>query len=175
MRRASRRGRSTGPPAAGPTVAVSGGMTKPTKSIVVATDFSEGSDEALEHAIELGKQSGAALDLLHVVEPPADGFPFGPAYTDGVAFAEFIQQELTRRAARVAAAGLACHTRFVEGSAAPEIVARAREVDARLIVVGTHGRRGLAHVLLGSVAERVVQHAGCPVLTVPFSAARKAA
>ena len=59
--------------------------------------------------------------------------------------------------------------------AAAEIVGRAREVGAGLIVVGTHGRRGLAHVLLGSVAERVVQHAGCPVLTVPFSGAQKAA
>jgi nucleotide-binding universal stress UspA family protein len=75
----------------------------------------------------------------------------------------------------VVAAGLACHTRSLEGRAAEEIVGRARELGAGLIVLGTHGRRGLAHMLLGSVAERVVQHAGCPVLTVPFSRAEKAA
>ena len=150
-------------------------MTNPTKTIVVATDFSEGSDEALKEAIDLAKQTGGALDLLHVVEPPSDGFPFGPAYTDGAAFVAFIEQELARRAARAALAGIACHTRFIEGNAAPEIVARAREVGAGLIVVGTHGRRGLAHMLLGSVAERVVHLAGCPVLTVPFSRSQKAA
>jgi nucleotide-binding universal stress UspA family protein len=150
-------------------------MTKATNTILVATDFSEGSDEALDRAVELSTQTGAAVDLLHVVEPPSDGFPFGPAYTDGVAFASYIDQELARRAARVAAAGIACHTRSVEGSAAVEIVARARDVGASLIVVGTHGRRGLAHMLLGSVAERVVQHARCPVLTVPFSRSEKAA
>jgi nucleotide-binding universal stress UspA family protein len=150
-------------------------MTKPTRTILVATDFSEGSDKALDHAIELGIQTKAKLDLLHVVEPPADGFPFGPAYTDGAAFAAYIEEELARRAARVLAAGLTCHTRSVEGGAATEIVARTREIGADLVVVGTHGRRGLAHVLLGSVAERVVQHAGCPVLTVPFSRSREAA
>jgi nucleotide-binding universal stress UspA family protein len=58
---------------------------------------------------------------------------------------------------------------MVEGSAATEIVQRARDLAADLIVIGTHGRRGLAHALLGSVAERVVQRAPCPVLTVPFS------
>jgi nucleotide-binding universal stress UspA family protein len=150
-------------------------MSQALQSILVATDFSEGSDEALDRAIELGRQTGATLDLLHVVEAPADGFPFGPAYTDGAAFAGYIEHELARRAARVAVAGLACHTLSVEGGAATEIVARARAIGAGLVVVGTHGRRGLAHILLGSVAERVVQHAGCPVLTVPFSRSRKAA
>ena len=85
-------------------------MTNPTKTILVATDFSQGSDEALEQAIDLAKQSGASLDILHVVEPPSDGFPFGPAYTDGLAFAAFIERELARRAARAAVAGVACHT-----------------------------------------------------------------
>jgi nucleotide-binding universal stress UspA family protein len=148
--------------------------TKP-KKILVATDFSDGSDEALDHAIDYGQRTGASLDLFHVVEVPADGgLPFGPAYfEDQSALIAFVEQELGKRADRVRAAGLACHTRMLEGHAAEEIVARAREIGADVVVVGTHGRRGLAHVLLGSVAERVVQRSGCPVLTVPFS--RKAA
>ena len=62
-------------------------------------------------------------------------------------------------------------TNFSDAVAA--ITQRGRDIDADLIVVGTHGRTGIAHAMLGSVAERVVRRAGCPVLTVPFS--RKAA
>jgi len=58
---------------------------------------------------------------------------------------------------------------MLEGTAAVEIVKRARNLSAGLVVVGTHGRTGLAHVLLGSVAEKIVRRSTCPVLTVPFS------
>jgi universal stress protein A len=81
----------------------------------------------------------------------------------------YIDLELSRRAERGVAAGLSCHTRMLEGSPATEIVQRAQEIGAGLIVIGTHGRRGLAHVMMGSVAERVVQRSVCPVLMVPFS------
>ena len=65
------------------------------------------------------------------------------------------------------AAGLRCETAMLVGRPDAEIVARATATGAELIVMGTHGRSGLAHALLGSVAERVVQHAPCPVLIVP--------
>jgi nucleotide-binding universal stress UspA family protein len=149
-------------------------MTSPVKQILVATDFSEASDEALNQAIELGKQAGASMEIVHVRELGSGGFPFGPLYpadTSGVI--AYSDLELARRRDRVVSAGLQCHYRCLEGSAANEIVHRAGETDADLIVIGTHGRHGLAHAMLGSVAERVVQHAGCPVLTVPFG--RKAA
>ena len=58
---------------------------------------------------------------------------------------------------------------MLEGTTHEEIVREARDSAADLIVIGTHGRRGLAHAMLGSVAERVVQRASCPVLSVPFS------
>jgi glycine betaine transporter len=144
-------------------------MTHSPKKILVAIDFSAGSDEALDHAIELAKQTGASLDVLHVLELGAAEIPFGlPGFDSGGLIAS-IDQELARRSERAAAAGLTCQTRMVEGGAATEIVQRGRDIGADLIVVGTHGRRGLAHALLGSVAERVVQHSPCPVLTVPFS------
>ncbi len=149
-------------------------MTSSLKRILVATDFSEGSDEAITQAIELGKQTDASLEIVYVRELGALDFPFGALYPeDAGSVIAYTDLELARRRDRVTSAGLQCHSRCLDGSPANEIVRRAGETNSDLIVIGTHGRRGLAHALLGSVAERVVQHAACPVLTVPF--ARKAA
>ena len=147
-------------------------MTSSPQTILVASDFSDGSDEALAYAIELGKRTGAALEILHVVEVGSEPFPFGLTYCteDRGSIIAYVDRALGRRADRARRAGLVCEARSVDGSAATEIVRRARAIGADLVVVGTHGRRGLAHALLGSVAERVVQHAACPVLTVPFAA-----
>ncbi|HVV48224.1 MAG TPA: universal stress protein [Polyangia bacterium] len=147
-------------------------MTAATKRILVATDFSEASDEAFGHALELAKLTGATLELVHVLElGDSSQFPYGLINYVGNpgALAAFVDRELAVRAERATAAGLRCYTRMLEGGASQEIVREAREARADFVVLGTHGRRGLAHALLGSVAERVVQHAGCPVLTVPFS------
>lgn len=149
-------------------------MTSSLKRILVATDFSQGSDEAISQAIELGRQTDASLEIVYVRELGDVDFPFGALYPeDAGGVIAYTDLELARRRDRVTSAGLQCHYRCLDGSPANEIVRRAGETKADLIVVGTHGRRGLAHALLGSVAERVVQHAGCPVLTVPF--AKKAA
>ena len=139
------------------------------KKVLVATDFSDGSDEALERAIEIAKPSRAAVELLHVLELVVE-FPFGTTYGDeyGALYAS-VDRELGRRADRVRSEGLSCETKIVEGSAAAEIAQRGREMAADLIVVGTHGRTGLAHVMMGSVAEHVVRRSVSPVLTVPFS------
>jgi len=144
--------------------------TRTPKKILVATDFSDGSDEALDQAIEMARPSGAAIEVLHVIEL-AEEFPFGTTYFDadyGMLYAS-IDRRLSERAERVRAAGLPCETKIIEGGAVPEITQRGRSIGADLIVVGTHGRTGLAHAMLGSVAERVVRRASCPVLTVPFS------
>ena len=148
--------------------------TKSPRKILVATDFSEGSDEAIERAIQIARPAGAAVEIIHVVEL-AEEFPFGTTYFDadyGALYAN-IDLQLSRRADRFRAAGLACETKIVEGAASTEIARRGRDIGADLIVVGTHGRTGLAHAMLGSVAERVVRRSSCPVLTVPYS--RKAA
>ena len=144
--------------------------TRTPKKILVATDFSTGSDEALDEAIEIGKPSGAEVEVLHVLEL-AEEFPFGMAYAGadyGMLYAS-IDKQLSERADRVTAGGLRCTTKIVEGAAVTEITQRGRDIGADLIVVGTHGRTGIAHAMLGSVAERVVRRASCPVLTVPFS------
>jgi len=138
--------------------------------ILVATDFSAGSDEALDKAIDLAKPAEADLEILHVLELGADTFPYGLSYYDDHAkVLAHIEAELAKRAALAAEAGVTATTKMLEGASASEIVQRARKIRADVIVVGTHGRKGVAHVLLGSVAERVVHRADCAVLAVPFS------
>jgi nucleotide-binding universal stress UspA family protein len=143
------------------------------KHILVAHDFSETAENALSYALGLAEKLGSRVTILHVFEPPAYAFPEGPTLT----------LELTvqiEKAAATALAGVAEHarrpgvetsTQLRQGSAWREIDAAAREGQADLIVIGTHGRRGLARALLGSVAEKVVRTAGCPVLTVHAPAA----
>jgi len=162
--------RATGLPgeAGGPLVATGRGMTMSAKRILVATDFSEGSDEALLRAIDLAKQTGASLEIVYVIELDVEQFPLG-LYDTHRDLGAYVDRELGRRAEIARRVGVVCHTSTAEGNAATEIVKRARDVEADVIVVGTHGRKGLVHVLLGSVAERVVHRATCPVLTVPFS------
>jgi len=144
-------------------------MNKLPKRILVATDFSEGSDAALESAIDLAAGSGAVLEILYVLELEVEQFPFALAPDDDrSALLSHINRELARRADLAAKEGVTCHTKSVDGNAAAEIVKHGHDIGADLIVVGTHGRRGLAHALLGSVAQRVVQRAARPVLTIPF-------
>jgi nucleotide-binding universal stress UspA family protein len=148
--------------------------TKTPRKVLVATDFSEGSDEAIDRAIEIAKPSTAEVEIMHVIQL-GEELPFGTIHFDAdyAAFYGNIDRQLSQRADRFRQAGLTCETKIVDGTAPTEIVARARAIGADLIVLGTHGRTGLAHAMLGSVAERVVRRASCPVLTVPYS--RKAA
>jgi nucleotide-binding universal stress UspA family protein len=139
------------------------------RRILVPTDFSAGSREAFATAIGLGLDTGARITLLHVSHVPAQIFPdmimpMGPELMHDVEHsADGLLEELC---ARARAAGVEADWQTSIGSTHEEICARAEELDADLIVIGTHGRTGLAHALLGSVAEKVVRKAPCPVLTV---------
>jgi nucleotide-binding universal stress UspA family protein len=148
---------------------------KQQKRIMVPVDFSEGGDGALAVAINLAKSVGATIDILHVLDLVFQDFPIGLGFYnfDQGGYFAYADLALAERADRVRAAGLGCQTHVLDGRPATEIVSKAKETGADLIVIGTHGRTGFAHAILGSVAERVVQHARCPVLTVPFE--RKAA
>ena len=123
--------------------------------ILVASDFSATSEAAIDCARELALRLGASLHLLHVVDDPAGAARRGDA-EQGLA------ARLTPEDRRV----LRATTDVLVGPVAPTIVEMASSRDADLIVMGTHGRSGLAHALIGSVAERVVRTADCPVLTV---------
>jgi universal stress protein A len=141
------------------------------KRILVPTDFTDPSHEALAAAVALAKMFGATVDLVHVavemvyaLPPPVDvlHMPIDLSPVLDRAAAGLAAEE-----ARLREAGVPCETATLVGRADSEIVTRAKETDANLIVMGTHGRSGLAHALLGSNAERVIQHAPCPVLIVP--------
>ena len=139
--------------------------------ILVPTDFSDPSNEALATAMAFATAFGGKLDLVHValavsyvLPPPLD---LAPLPFDMTKSLEQATVGLASEEARVRAAGLACETATLFGRPDTEIVTRATATKADLIVMGTHGRSGLAHALMGSVAERVVRHSPCPILIVP--------
>lgn len=113
-------------------------MTMSPTRILVGTDFSPGSDEALVRAIDLAKGTGATVELLYVLEPELEEFPFGLSYYGGHGdVIAHIDQALSESAGLVSAAGLACNSKMIQGVAATEIVKHARDIGADMVVVGT--------------------------------------
>ncbi len=143
--------------------------------ILSATDFSEDSGFALGFAEEIARRFTAEIILLHVdqaLAPVMMSPEMGPVMDIGamtrVAEEQRVaaQKELDKIVARMRDSGLKARSMLKVGSPFLEIVRVAQADGADLIVLGTHGRTGLAHVLMGSVAERVVRKAACPVLTI---------
>jgi nucleotide-binding universal stress UspA family protein len=136
-------------------------------------DFSDHARGALSHARELADSFGARLDVLHVFERPIHPEIYlggMPLETPEFSAVEGSLREALETFAREAP-GPAVETsvHVTEGRAIPGILDFARDADSDLIVIATHGLTGMAHVLLGSVAEKVVRRASCPVFTVkPF-------
>ncbi len=146
------------------------------RTIVVPHDFSEYAEAALNVALELTWALGAELHLLHVFQPPAyaygselyAGGSIHGLLDDHVALRRTSERRLADIAARYSEPTHPIRTHLVEGTAVAESIdAEATRLAADLIILGTHGRTGLAHLLLGSVAETTLRHAPCPVLTVP--------
>jgi nucleotide-binding universal stress UspA family protein len=140
--------------------------------VLVPTDFSASAEQALDYAIRLARTFNARLTVLHVIQPiPMGGVDMGVALPETYLqeVEEAAQGSMEEALARVTAAGLTAAQVVLYGVPFQEIVetAKARQVD--LIVMGTQGRTGLMHVLLGSVAERVVRLAPCSVLVVRAS------
>lgn len=140
-------------------------------TIVVATDFSEAADVALKYGQALARTFGATLHVLHVADDVYMRLG-GEAY---VAALPDLQRELEEDARKRLDALLVDNDPtplpvkkvvITSGAPARAIVEYANEANANLVIVGTHGRGGVAHLFVGSVAERVVRTAGCPVLTV---------
>lgn len=146
--------------------------------ILVPTDFSECSTAALEYAISLAKPLRADLILTHVIEP----FPY--AGVNGMAFINFEERLLPEARARLDKISqrpqgekLSVEMHLASGIPSREIINLAEREGADLIVLGTHGRTGINHLMAGSVAEKVVRLSPCPVLTVhsrPAVSKRKA-
>jgi nucleotide-binding universal stress UspA family protein len=142
------------------------------KKILVATDFSEPSEAAFAYGRELAQHFNAKLIVLHVADDlvtrtvGTDGFVFSdPTFLEDVEATAWKQTEALLSDEDRAALGARAAV-VVSNTPAPAIVDYAGHANVDLIVIGTHGRGAVAHLLMGSVAERVVRNAPCPVLTV---------
>lgn len=147
---------------------------KPFDKILTAIDFSESSDFAFEYALTLAKQFQSELTVLHVINEPVDLRGF---YVPHISF-EQLEKEIEDGAGKMmekfCQSRMGDFTNFkteiVTGIPYEEITRKAADTSASLIVLGTHGRTGLDHIIFGSTAERVVRSSSCPVLTIRMPA-----
>lgn len=147
------------------------GEHRPIRTILVPTDFSDDADLAIEaaHRLLSSLQEGARLVLVHAYNLPVEYTAYGPVPTSVHYLKDTgseAQEQLDRMVEKLSGKGLDVEAWAVEGYPPEVIVTEAERIGADLIAMGTHGRSGLAHLLLGSTAERVVQRAPCPVMTV---------
>ena len=141
------------------------------RRILAPSDFSDHSLPPVRYAAELADKFGAELVLLHVVQDlalvlPDAVMPTAVASPDIGAMVDAAQDGLTALVGKLGLARLNPRTEVRVGNPAGEVVSAAADLKADLICIGTHGRGGLAHMLLGSVAEKIIRHAPCPILTV---------
>ncbi len=143
------------------------------KNVLVPTDFSEPAEAALRYGKAFAETFGAALHLVHVLDESALVYPWsspdGTPIALGAARTEMehmIKDRLSRILTAEEIGKYSAHVSTLCGSPFLEIVAYAKAQAVDLIIMGTHGRGPIAHMLMGSVAEKVVRKAPCPVLTV---------
>ena len=139
------------------------------KNIVVATDFSETSDAAIDYAVALAGLTAGSVTIVHTYEIPFIGIPDLTLLASGDFLGRIEDSARSALEASIAARqsrGVTLRTVLRQGAAHDQINAVAEDVNADLIVIGTHGRRGLSRLLSGSVAENVIRTATRPVLTI---------
>jgi nucleotide-binding universal stress UspA family protein len=140
------------------------------KTILVATDFGEPGERALTYAVDLARWLGAKVVLLHAFELPVVGFPDGAMLASAEIASRITnaaQKALDEAVANVRRDGkIEITTLLEQGDPREVVLAMAKETEANLIVMGTHGRKGIARALIGSVTESVVRVSPIPVLTV---------
>ena len=142
-------------------------LTASIKRIVVPIDFSSCSLDALEYATQFAKPFGAGITILHVLEPVAYGLDFTLSHArESKQQREYLEKRLTVLSACLTARGIRCDTILKPGLPADSIASYATQQGYDLMIMGTHGRRGISHVLMGSIADAMLRHAPCPVLTV---------
>jgi nucleotide-binding universal stress UspA family protein len=140
-------------------------------NVLVATDFGKASQSALDYGREFARTFGARLHVLHVVENPLIWVGPEAAGIDMVQMQKDLEEAAVQQMDRLLTTEDRQQLKAVSSvrtgrTAAMEIVDQAKQVKADVIIMGTHGRRAINHLLMGSVAEKVVRLAPCPVLTV---------
>lgn len=138
------------------------------KRILVPTDFSEPGRKALQYAVEFADRYGAAVDLMHVVEaiPAGAMMSYQPLEELRTSMRTAAEDELEKLHSVWSEYSFPVNKVVIDGHPFVEIVRHARQNDVDLIIMGTHGRGAIAHMLLGSVTEKTIRKAPCPVLTV---------
>lgn len=140
--------------------------------ILATTDFSPAADAAVRWAAMLAQRFEAELVVLNVIDLSFLLLPSmsasGPIVTPGYDVLHSFREEAKRQMTLIKQRYPYARTEIREGSPRPVIVQEASSLAADMIVMGTHGRSGLAHLLIGSVAEHVVRHSTVPVLTIPL-------
>jgi nucleotide-binding universal stress UspA family protein len=136
--------------------------------IVVGTDFGEPAQHALELAIDVAAEFDATLTLVHVYAVPP--MPYGSVFALVIdELAATARKSLDEELAKVQMRYPKCTAVLLGGSPAHQLISAAKDTHADLVVVGTHGRRGVPRALIGSVAEKVVRLCPCPVLSVSLA------
>jgi nucleotide-binding universal stress UspA family protein len=135
------------------------------RRIIHASDFSKASGRAFATAVSMAKSNRAALTILHVI-PPVPRSASSATWEVETQESHWRSRQLATLADKARRTGVRTATLLLKGDPARQIVRASRSRRANLIVIGTHGRRGLSKLVLGSVAERVVRTAPCPVVTV---------
>jgi nucleotide-binding universal stress UspA family protein len=142
---------------------------RPIKRILAPIDFTDASNASLEYAMDLAAALGAAVSVVHVYQIPMYSFPDGAIITSSELAAQLsdtAQKNLDAAVHNHQKRGSSASGTLVSGNPSEEIVRLAQLEKADLIVMGTHGRRGLSRALLGSVAEQVLRTSPVPVLAV---------
>ncbi|MBX3260509.1 MAG: universal stress protein [Labilithrix sp.] len=141
----------------------------PPKTILVPTDFSEPARVAFDYAVQLAEKLGSSVHLVHAFEIPLVGFPDGVMTISAEMASRIIdaaQKALDDLVQPYASRKVEIHTSLEQADPRDAVLAVAKRLGADLIVMGTHGRRGIARALIGSVAESVVRTSPLPVLTL---------
>lgn len=140
------------------------------KTVLFATDFSEGSDYAVRYALAIARKFDSRLIIIHIINEPVDLRGF---YVPHISF-DKLEEEIEQGAEKLMEQFCRTHlhdyanseSHVFPGIPYDEIIKRSIEFGAELIVLGTHGRSGLDHVLFGSTAEKVVRKSTVPVMTI---------
>ena len=136
------------------------------RKILCPIDFDHNSAAALEIACELAAQNGATLDLLHVARVPSQDMDVPLPFDADPRWERAARVKLERIARDRLEGKVGYRVHVVSGTPDDDVVRMAHELGADLVVMATHGRKGVRHFILGSVAERVMREADCPVLTI---------
>ncbi len=140
------------------------------KELVVPTDFSEHSLRAVDYGVEIGERFSSHLTLVYVIEPLLQAADLTWTTVDfeelNKAHKQTAEKQLAQIVAERVPKDLVCDTAILYGKPFVEILKFAKNENADLIVMATHGRGAISHLLMGSTAEKVVRKAPCPVLTV---------